>query len=89
MPPTFKKKKYYLSVIVLQLQVHLYSFICHLQVVSHGTIAYIYIFFCWFYWFKSEETHFQKLWPSLERREKQALRATKYYYWKQFIQLLL
>ena len=31
----------YMSIIVLQLQVHLYSFICHLQVVSHGTIAYI------------------------------------------------
>ena len=31
----------YLFVIVLQLQVHLYSFIIHLQVVSHGTIAYI------------------------------------------------
>ena len=25
----------------LKLQVHLYSFICHLQVVSHGTIAYM------------------------------------------------
>ena len=25
----------------LKLQVHLYSFICHLQVVSHGTIAFI------------------------------------------------
>ena len=25
----------------IKLQVHLYSFICHLQVVSHGTIAFI------------------------------------------------
>ena len=33
--------------------------------------------FCWFYWFKSENTHYQKLWTSLERREKQALRSTK------------
>ena len=40
---TYNKAKVgaYLSVIVLQLQVHLYSVICHLQVVSHGTIAYI------------------------------------------------
>ena len=36
-----RMKVKYLSVIVLQLQVHLYSFICHLQVVSHGTIAFI------------------------------------------------
>ena len=34
--------------------------------------------FCWFYWFKSENTHYQKLWTSLERREKQALRSTKF-----------
>ena len=29
--------------------------------------------------FKSEETHLKKLWASLERREKQALRATNYF----------
>ena len=28
--------------IIGTLQVHLYSLICHLQVVSHGTIAFIY-----------------------------------------------
>ena len=36
-----KTRKLNLSVIVLQLQVHLYSSICHLQVVSHGTIAFM------------------------------------------------
>ena len=35
--------------------------------------------FCWFYWFKSENTHYQKLWTSLERREKQALRLTNFF----------
>ena len=33
--------------------------------------------FCWFYWFKSKSTHYQKLWMSLERRERQALRLAK------------
>ena len=28
--------------------------------------------------FKSEESHLKKLWASLQRREKQALRATNY-----------
>ena len=36
--------------------------------------------FCWLYWFKSENTHYQKLWTSLEKREKQALRSTNDFY---------
>ena len=36
------------------------------------------IFF--FFWFKSENTHYHNLWTSLERREKQALRSTQCHY---------
>ena len=34
----------------------------------------------------SENTHYQKLWTSLERREKQAMRSTKHFSW--FLSLL-
>ena len=40
--------------------------------------------FCCFFWFKGEIIHYQKLWTSLESREKHALRVTN-----SFLQFIL